>query len=87
MTLLPRMQQNKTNNYIYYFVYFLLYLLAINVDGLTQDYLIQTVDEIQSGLWSQITSNFIIPQISQLVLKGDRKVAAVGPTRLARNVR
>ena len=49
MTLLTRMQQNKTNNYVYYFVYFLLYLLAINIDGLTPDFLIQTVDEIQSG--------------------------------------
>jgi hypothetical protein len=49
MTLLTRMQQNKTNNYVYYFAYFLLYLLAINVDGLTPDFLIQTVDEIQSG--------------------------------------
>jgi hypothetical protein len=49
MTLLTRMQQNKTNNYVYYFAYFLLYVLAINVEGLTPDYLIQTVDEIQSG--------------------------------------
>ena len=49
MTLLTRMQQNKTNNYVYYFVYFLLYLLAINADGITPDYLILTVDEIQSG--------------------------------------
>ena len=32
-------------------------------------------------LWSQIASNFVGPQISQLVLK-DRKVAAVGLTRL-----
>jgi exportin-2 (importin alpha re-exporter) len=43
------MQQNKTNSYVYYFVYFLLYMLAINVDGLTPDYLIQTVEEIQPG--------------------------------------
>ena len=49
MTLLTRMQQNKTNNYVYYFVYFLLYVLAINADGITPDYLIRTVDEIQSG--------------------------------------
>ncbi|KAH9023317.1 Cse1-domain-containing protein [Lactarius hengduanensis] len=81
MTLLTRMQQNKTNNYVYYFVYFLLYLLAINADGLTPDYLIKTVDEIQSGLWSQIVSNFVVPHITQLVLK-DRKLAAVGLTRL-----
>jgi exportin-2 (importin alpha re-exporter) len=81
VTLLTRMQQNKTNNYVYYFVYFLLYLLAINADGLTPDYLIQTFDEIQPGLWSQIASNFVVPQIAQLGMK-DRKVAAVGLTRL-----
>jgi exportin-2 (importin alpha re-exporter) len=54
MTLLTRMQQNKTNSYVYYFVYFLLYMLAINVDGLTPDYLIQTVDEIQPGCVRQL---------------------------------
>jgi exportin-2 (importin alpha re-exporter) len=48
------MQQNKTNSYVYFFVYFLLYMLAINVDGLTPDYLIQTVDEIQPGYVRQI---------------------------------
>ena len=98
VTLLTRMQQNKTNTYVYYFVYFLLYTLAINVNGLAPDYLIQTVDEIQPGydssshqfpklilptrrLWSQIVTNFVVPQTSQLVVK-DRKVAAVGLTRL-----
>jgi exportin-2 (importin alpha re-exporter) len=54
MTLLTRMQQNKTNSYVYYFVYFFLYMLAINVDGLTPDYLIQTVDEIQPGYVRQL---------------------------------
>jgi exportin-2 (importin alpha re-exporter) len=54
MTLLTRMQQNKTNSFVYYFVYFLLYMLAINVDGLTPDYLIQTVDEIQPGYVRQL---------------------------------
>ena len=52
MTLLTRMQQNKMNNYVYYFVYFLLYMLAINADGTTLDYLIQIVNEIQSGYYS-----------------------------------
>ncbi|KAI0248954.1 importin alpha re-exporter [Lactifluus subvellereus] len=81
VTLLTRMQQNKTNSYVYYFVYFLLYMLAVNVNGLTPDYLIQTVDEIQPGLWSQIVSNFVVPQAALLTVK-DRKVAAVGLTRL-----
>ena len=49
MTLLTRMQWNKTNNYVYYF---LLYVLAINADSITPDYLIQTVNETQSGYYS-----------------------------------
>ena len=99
VTLLTRMQQNKTNSYVYYFAYFLLYMLAINANGLTPDYLVQTVEEIQLGyqfsfcyilamltamarsLWSQVVSNFVVPQIAQLAVK-DRKVAAVGLTRL-----
>lgn len=48
------MQQNKTSSYVYYFVYFLLYMLAINVDDLTPDYLIQTVEEIQPGYVRQL---------------------------------
>ena len=52
MTLLTRMQQNKTKNYVYYYVYFVLYVLAINADGITPDYLIQTIDEFQSGYYS-----------------------------------
>jgi exportin-2 (importin alpha re-exporter) len=99
VALLTRMQQNKTNSYVYYFVYFLLYTLAVNANGLTPDFLIQTVEEIQPGcassfrhlftvlivppprLWSQIVTNFVVPQTAQLVVK-DRKVAAVGLTRL-----
>jgi len=58
VTLLTRMQQNKTNTYVYYFVYFLLYILAINVSGLTPDYLIQAVDEIQPGYDSSLLHQF-----------------------------
>ena len=46
MTLPMRIQQNKTNDYVYYLVCFLLYMLVINAVGITLDYLIQTVNEI-----------------------------------------
>ena len=49
MTLLTQMQQNKTNNYVYYFVHVLLYLLAVNAKGISPDHLFQAVDEIQSS--------------------------------------
>jgi exportin-2 (importin alpha re-exporter) len=60
VTLLTRMQQNKTNSYVYFFVYFLLYMLAINVDGLTPDLLLQTVDEIQPGYERQLFTVFYL---------------------------
>ncbi|KAI0029192.1 importin alpha re-exporter [Vararia minispora EC-137] len=81
MTLLTRMQSSKTDSYVYHFVCFLSYVMAIPVEGLTPDYVIQAVDGIQPGLWSQLLTNFVVPQASKLAAK-DRKVAAVGLTRM-----
>ncbi|KAI0055486.1 Cse1-domain-containing protein [Artomyces pyxidatus] len=81
ITLLTRMQSSKTDGYVYHFVHFLLYAMAINVDGLTPDFVIRAVEGVQPGLWSQICNNFIIPQTPKLVAK-DRKLAVVGLTRM-----
>ncbi|KAH7929305.1 Cse1-domain-containing protein [Leucogyrophana mollusca] len=81
MTLLTRMQTSKTDKYVYLFSQFLLFTMAINVDGLGPDYVISTIEEIQPQLWSQILVNFIVPQVPKMPHK-DRKVAAVGLTRM-----
>lgn len=47
MTLLTRLQTSKTDNFVYRFTFFLLFTMAINVDGLSPDYVIGTVEEIQ----------------------------------------
>lgn len=47
MTLLTRMQTSKTDKFVYLFTLFLLFTMAINVDGLSPDYVIGTVEEIQ----------------------------------------
>lgn len=47
MTLLTRMQTNKTDKYVYHFTYFLLLTMAIDVAGMGPDYVISTVEEIQ----------------------------------------
>nr|VWP01251.1 Succinate-semialdehyde dehydrogenase (EC [Ganoderma boninense] len=47
ITLLSRMQTSKTDKYVYHFVYFLGFCLAINVEGLTPDYIIGEVETIQ----------------------------------------
>ncbi|KAH7910550.1 CAS/CSE protein [Hygrophoropsis aurantiaca] len=81
MTLLTRMQTSKTDKYVYLFSQFLLFTMAINVDGLGPDYVISTIEEIQPQLWSQILGNFVVPQVPKMPHK-DRKVAAVGLTRM-----
>ena len=98
VTLLTRMQTSKTDKYIYLFVHFLLFSMAINVDGLSPDYVAGAVEEVQPGcvamiifpgkradghysLWAQILSNFVVPQVPKVPTK-DRKIAAVGLTRL-----
>ncbi|KAG2131005.1 CAS/CSE protein [Suillus clintonianus] len=81
MTLLTRMQTSKTDKYVYLFSHFLLFTMAINVDGLGPDYVISAIEEIQPQLWSQILLNFIVPQVPKMPHK-DRKVAAVGLIRM-----
>ncbi|KAH0580356.1 hypothetical protein H2248_001858 [Termitomyces sp. 'cryptogamus'] len=81
MTLLTRMQTSKTDKYVHLFTKFFLFTMAINVDGLSPDYVIGTIEEIQPGLWSQILVNFIVPQIPKMPTK-ERKLTVVGVTRL-----
>ncbi|KAI0340315.1 Cse1-domain-containing protein [Trametopsis cervina] len=81
MDLLKRMHSSKTDKFVYHFVYFFLFSMAIKVDGLSPDFLIGAVEEIQPNLWSQILDSVVVPQISKLPTK-DRKVAAIGLTRL-----
>lgn len=49
LTLLTRMHTSKTDKFVYLFSNFILYCMAIPVDGLTPDFTIGTVEEIQSG--------------------------------------
>jgi len=81
MTLLTRMQTSKTDKFVYHFTRFFLFTMAINAEGLTPDYVIGTIEEIQPQLWSQILGNFVIPQIPKMPYK-DRKITAIGVTRM-----
>ena len=49
MTLLTRMQSSKTDSYVYHFVYFLSYTLAVPVEGLTPDFVVSAIEAIQPG--------------------------------------
>ncbi|KAJ6518618.1 CAS/CSE protein [Mycena sanguinolenta] len=81
MTLLTRMQSSKTDKFVYLLAKFLLYCCALNVEGFGPDYVIETIDDIQPRLWTQIMTNFVVPQVPLMPQK-DRKLAIVGYTRL-----
>ncbi|TFK71152.1 importin alpha re-exporter [Pluteus cervinus] len=81
MSLLTRMQTSKTDKYVYLFARFILFAMALPVDGLGPDYTVTTIEEIQPQLWSQILTNFVITQVAKFPHK-DRKVGAVGLIRL-----
>lgn len=43
------MQTSKTDKYVYHFVHFLTFVMGINANGLSPDYLIEIVEQIQGG--------------------------------------
>ncbi|KAI0775001.1 Cse1-domain-containing protein [Trametes elegans] len=81
ITLLTRLQTSKTDKFVYHFVYFLGFCLAIAKEDITPDYIVGEVEAIQPQLWSQLLANFVIPQSPKMPPK-DRKVVIVGLTRL-----
>ncbi|KAH8833705.1 Cse1-domain-containing protein [Flagelloscypha sp. PMI_526] len=81
MTLLTRMQTSKTDKYAYQFSYFLLFTMALNIDGLTPDFVLGTVEGIQPGLWLSVLNNIVLPQVP-IFLPRDRKVAVGGLTKM-----
>lgn len=46
MTWLTRIQTSKTDKYVYYLTFFLLFVVAIDVAGMGPDCIISTVKEI-----------------------------------------
>ncbi|KAF8875384.1 CAS/CSE protein [Infundibulicybe gibba] len=80
MSLLTWMHTNKMDNFVYLFAWFVLFSMAIKVKGLTPDYTIGAIEEIQSQ-WPQILNNFVVPQVTKLPHK-DRKIGAIGLTRM-----
>lgn len=47
ITLLTRLQTSKTDKFVYHFVYYLGFCLAIAKDDITPDYIVGQVESIQ----------------------------------------
>ncbi|KAF7294456.1 Importin N-terminal domain-containing protein [Mycena kentingensis (nom. inval.)] len=80
-SLLTRMHQSKTDKFTHLFARLMLYCMAANLDGMGPDYVISTIEEIQTGLWAQVLKGIIVPQLPTMPQK-DRKLALVGLTRM-----
>ena len=48
-TLLQRMHTSKTDQFVYYFVYYLSFCLALKSESLTPDFFITEAEGIQQG--------------------------------------
>ncbi|KAF8148458.1 importin alpha re-exporter [Crassisporium funariophilum] len=81
ITLLTRMQSNKTDKYEYLFARFFLFTMAVKKEGLAGDDIIKVWEGIQPQLTSALINQFILPQVPKFPVK-DRKLAVVGLTRL-----
>jgi len=79
--LLTRLQTARTDIFAYYTVYFFTFAMAIKVDGLTPDFLIGSVEELQPNLWSQLLGGVVIKELPKMLPK-DRKVVIIGLTRM-----
>lgn len=55
--------------------------MALNIDGLSPDFVVGTIEGIQPGLWGNISSSILLPQVP-LFLPKDRKIAVAGLTKL-----
>ncbi|KAJ7050487.1 importin alpha re-exporter [Mycena amicta] len=80
-SLLTRLHSSKTDKFSYLFARLMLYCMAVNIEGMGPDYVIGTIDDIQTGLWPQILKNIVVPQLPLMPQK-DRKLTVVGLTRL-----
>lgn len=49
MSLLTRLQANKTDKFANLFCHFVLYIFALRVDGMTPDYVVGVVEGAQAG--------------------------------------
>ncbi|GJJ14609.1 hypothetical protein Clacol_008875 [Clathrus columnatus] len=81
LSLLTRLQANKTDKFANLFAYFLLYIWAIQAEGFTPDYVIGVMEGIQAGLWGNLFTNIMLPEIPKMPVR-DRRVAVAGLTRL-----
>lgn len=81
--LLQRLQNSKTDRFVARISKFVYFLSAVeNIPGLGPEFCITVFDRVQDGIFKQILMQFILPTTAKINGNNDRKVAAVGLTKL-----
>ncbi|KAJ1300905.1 hypothetical protein OPQ81_003331 [Rhizoctonia solani] len=81
VTVMTRLQANKTPAFSYGFMHFACATMAVRTEGMGPDFFIGAVESVQAGLWPQILTHVLLPEVSRTQLR-DQKVVSVGLTRL-----
>ncbi|CAE6484305.1 unnamed protein product [Rhizoctonia solani] len=81
VTVMTRLQANKTPAFSYGFMHFACAAMASRAEGMGPDFFIGAVESVQPGLWTQLLTHVILPEVPRTQLR-DQKVVSVGLTRL-----
>ncbi|CAE6534937.1 unnamed protein product [Rhizoctonia solani] len=81
VTIMTRLQANKTPAFSYGFMRFACATMAARTEGMGPDFFIGAVESVQTGLWTQLLTHVILPDVSRTQLR-DQKLVSVGLTRL-----
>ncbi|EEP78665.1 HRC135 protein [Uncinocarpus reesii 1704] len=83
--ILTRLEKSKTENFTLRFVRFYHFISALNENGYGCDFFIQVTEHIQSGVFTPIYLNIILPESRKLARPLDRKVALISFTKTLAN--
>ncbi|OJD23229.1 hypothetical protein ACJ73_05416 [Blastomyces percursus] len=83
--ILTRLQNSKTENFVLRFVRFYHFISANDAKGYSADFFIQVTENIQSGVFTPIYLNIILPETQKLARPLDRKTAVISFTKTLTN--
>jgi len=75
--LLTRLQQSKTDKFTSALLYTMMFIVTLEKPQLTPDLLINTINAVQPGLFSQVMEGVLLPAVASTPAK-QRRVVALG---------
>lgn len=75
--LLTRLQQSKTDKFTSALLYTMMFIVTLEKPGLTPDLIINSINSVQPGVFSQVMEGVLLPAVPSTPLK-ERRVVALG---------